>query len=164
MDRSMRAGNVAAAIGKGLVAGFVGTLAITASQMLEMKLRHRPPSTAPADAAGKALGVQPKSETDKQRFAKLVHFGYGTLWGAFRGLLDALGVDRKAAAALELGAVEGTAMVMLPGLKVAPPVSQWSAEEIAIETGHHVVYVAALEAAFEFLNRHSRTRRSTEAA
>ena len=43
---------VAGAIGKGLMAGAAGTLAITLSQMIEMKITKRKPSTAPADAAG----------------------------------------------------------------------------------------------------------------
>ncbi|MDQ2881798.1 MAG: hypothetical protein M3Y48_11385 [Actinomycetota bacterium] len=43
-------GQVAAAVGKGLFAGMVGTAAMTASSTLEAKLRGRKGSTAPLDA------------------------------------------------------------------------------------------------------------------
>jgi len=112
--------------GKGLFAGFAGTLAITASQTVEMKLRDRPPSSSPADAAGKVLGVAPTGEDEKQRFSQIVHFGYGTAWGGVRGLLAALGLPSAAATAVHFALVSGSAMVMLPGLKVAPPVKERS--------------------------------------
>ncbi len=140
---------LAADFGKGLFAGFAGTLAITASQTVEMKLRHRPPSSSPADAAGKVLGVAPTGEAEKQRFSRIVHFGYDTAWGGLRGVLDALGLSPTAATAVHFAAVSGAAMLMLPGLKVAPPVREWGAGEIAVETLHHLIYALATGAAYE---------------
>ena len=52
-------------------------------------------------------------------------------------------------------AVYGTALVMLPALKVAPPVAEWGAEEIAIDAWHHLVYAAAVNAAYERMNHDS---------
>ena len=46
----------AGALGKGLVAGFAGTAAMTVSSTLEAKLRGRAPSSAPARATAKMLG------------------------------------------------------------------------------------------------------------
>ncbi len=134
--------------GTGLFAGFAGTLAITASQTVEMKLRDRPPSSSPADAAGKVLGVAPTGEGEKQRFSQIVHFGYGTAWGGVRGLLAALGLP-PAATAVHFALVSGSAMVMLPGLKVALPVKEWGAGEIAVNTLHHLVYALATGAAYD---------------
>jgi hypothetical protein len=51
----VKLGEVAAAIGKGLVAGAAGTAAMTVSSALEMKARGRKPSSAPAEAATEAL-------------------------------------------------------------------------------------------------------------
>src|SRR4051812_11037141 len=45
-------------IAKGLLAGFCGTAAMTLSSALEENLRGREPSTAPADAAAKVLGIR----------------------------------------------------------------------------------------------------------
>lgn len=138
-------------IGKGLFAGFAGTLAITTSQTIEMKIRGRAPSDSPAEAAGKVLGVQPSGEEEKKRFSQIVHFGYGTAWGAVRGILAAAGVPPPIATALHFAAIFGTAMVMLPALKVAPPVSEWGAESIAIDSLHHLVYALATGAAYDRL-------------
>jgi hypothetical protein len=80
-------------IGTGLIAGLVGTAAMTVSSTIEMKVRGRQASSAPADAAEKVLGIEKfKSDADERRFATLVHWGYGTGWGAVRGLLRAAGV------------------------------------------------------------------------
>jgi hypothetical protein len=75
-------GNLASAAGRGLLAGAIGTAAMTVSSTLEMKLRGRPSSSAPADAASKVLGVEPIDEAAEARFSTLVHWGYGTAWGA----------------------------------------------------------------------------------
>lgn len=93
----MKLGDVAAAVGKGLFAGVVGTVAMTASSTIEMKLRGRPASSAPAAAASKVLGVEPKGQSEKARFSSIVHWGYGTSWGAVRGLIGAadLGTTRQ---------------------------------------------------------------------
>lgn len=149
----MALGKFASDFGKGLLAGLIGTVAITVSQTIEAKIRDRAPSTAPADAAGKALGVQPTGDAEKTRFSNIVHFGYGTLWGGVRGLLDAAGLPRAAAVPVHLALVQGTAMVMLPGLKVAPPISEWGATEIGTEALHHLVYALATDAAYTWLSR-----------
>lgn len=147
---------VAAEIGRGLVAGFAGTVAMTIASTIEMKLRRRPPSTTPAAAAGKVLGVQPRDPAGKQRFSNLVHFGYGTSWGLGRaavgGVLCALGVRRAVAAPLaHFAAVWGAALVMLPALGVSPPPWRWGAKAIAIDAFHHGVYAAATDAAYRAL-------------
>jgi len=69
---------VATAMGKGLMAGAAGTLAITLSQMIEMKITKRKPSEAPAKAAEKVLDVKPATEEDKSKLSQEVHWAYGT--------------------------------------------------------------------------------------
>src|SRR5213080_2603574 len=90
----MTVNQLATTIGRGLVAGVAGTAAMTVSSTVEAKLRHRPFSTAPADAAARVLGI--KGFTDEaahSRFSNLVHWGYGTGWGITRGLLRAAGMS-----------------------------------------------------------------------
>ena len=117
----VKVGDVAADVGKGLFAGLLGTAAMTVSSTAEMKIRGRPASNAPAVAAGKILGVEPKNEAGEARFSTLVHWGYGMAWGAARGLISAAGLRGPAAIAAHLGAVWGAEQVMLPALDVAPP-------------------------------------------
>lgn len=151
---TMRAGYLAGAIGRGLAAGLVGTAVMTVSSTIESKLRGRGASDAPAEAAEKVLGVEPGGEEEKERFSNLIHWAYGTGWGAVRGLIGAMGLREPAAGALHFASVWGTALVMLPGLGVAPPATKWGAEEVAIDAFHHAVYAAATGAAFELLERH----------
>ncbi len=51
-----------------------GTAALTVSSALEAKIRERGSSSAPADAAGKVLGVQPRDEAGEARFSNVVHW------------------------------------------------------------------------------------------
>jgi hypothetical protein len=148
----MKLGDVAADVGKGLFAGVVGTAAMTVSSTLEMKIRDRPGSSAPAEAAGKVLGVEPKGEEEQARFSNMVHWSYGTSWGAVRGLIGAAGLEGPAAAAAHLGVVWGTEQVMLPALGVAPPFWRWGVKEVAIDTLHHLVYAGATSVAYAFLD------------
>jgi hypothetical protein len=149
----MRLGDVAAAVGKGLFAGVAGTAAMTVSSTLEAKLRGRAASSTPARAAEKVLGVKPVDEAAEARFSNLVHWSYGTAWGGVRGLIAAAGLSGPAATAAHLAAVWGSEQVMLPALDVAPPLTQWGAEEVAIDAFHHLVYAAATSAAYSMLDR-----------
>lgn len=149
----MKLGDVAVAVGKGLFAGVVGTVAMTASSTIEMNLRGRPASSAPAAAASKVLGVEPKGQSEKARFSSIVHWGYGTSWGAVRGLIGAAGLRGLRANAAHLGAVWGAEQAMLPALGVAPPFWEWGAKEVASDAFHHLVYASATGAAYALLDR-----------
>jgi len=144
----IKASDLGCAIGRGLLAGICGTAAMTISSTIEMKLRGRPPSTAPADAALKLLRLKLEDEQAKAAFANIVHWGYGTGWGVARGLLDFAGCSRTCALPAHFAAVWGAALVTLPALKVAPPATEWSAEEVAIDALHHLVYAAAVDFAY----------------
>jgi hypothetical protein len=149
----VKLGEVAADFGKGIFAGLAGTAAMTISSTTEMKLRGRPASSAPAQAAAKVLGVEPVNEQSEVRFSNLVHWGYGTAWGGARGLLAATGLSGPAATAAHLGAVWGSEQVMLPTLGVAPPLTKWGAKEVAIDALHHLVYAGATGIAYSLLDR-----------
>jgi hypothetical protein len=145
--------SIAAALGKGLLAGVAGTAAMTISSTLEMNVRGRTPSSAPADAAAKVLGIAGfADEGAEQRFGTLVHWGYGTGWGAVRALLGLAGLPPAAATAAHLAAVWGSEAVMLPSLGVAEPFWTWGAAEVAIDLGHHVVYATVTGLAYELLD------------
>jgi hypothetical protein len=149
----MGVATLAGDIGRGLVAGALGTAAMTVSSTVEQKLRGRAASTAPADAAQKVLGIERfADDAAKSRFSNLVHWGYGTSWGVVRALLRAAGLPPARATAGHLAAVWGSEQVMLPALSVSPPAWEWGAEEVAIDGLHHVVYVTATGVAFELLS------------
>jgi len=141
-------------IGKGIFAGLAGTAAMTISSTLEAKLRGRQPSTAPAKAATKALGIETFEDGEAYaKFSNLVHWGYGTGWGVARGVLRAFGLSPRLATPAHFVALWGSAIVTLPKLDAAPPVTKWGKEEVAIDLFHHLVYVTAAAAAYELLER-----------
>jgi hypothetical protein len=143
---------LADAIGRGLVAGVVGTAAMTVSSTLEMKLNKRGASSAPADAAATVLGVHPTDEGEA-RFNNLAHWAYGTAWGTVRGLLGLLPVPAPAASALHLGAVWGAEQAVLPALDVGAPVWKYGGKAVATDSVHHTVYALATGLAYEWLCR-----------
>jgi len=145
---------IAAAIGKGIVAGAAGTAAMTVSSTLEAKLRGREFSTSPAKAATRALGIELFEDgASYARFSNLVHWGYGTGWGVARGMLRALGVSPALATPAHFVALWGSALYSLPRYEVAPPVLEWAPEDIAIDVFHHLVYITAAAKAYELLER-----------
>lgn len=146
-----RLGEIASAVGRGLFAGAAGTAAMTLSSTLEMKLRDREGSTAPADAASKILGVQPRDPAGQARFSSVVHWSYGTGWGAVRGLIGAAGLSGGAAIGAHFAAIWPGALIMLPALDVAPPPWKWGATELGVDAMHHLVYVTATSVAYAAL-------------
>jgi len=149
----MSIGRLASAAGKGAVAGAIGTAAITASQLIESKIRGREPSTAAAEAVEHVLDVEPKYSKAEQRLNNVAHFGYGTAWGVPRGILQALGLGSIPATLLHFVAVQAAAMVVVPKTTDSPPPTEWGKEEIAVETLHHLVYATAAGAAYAWLDR-----------
>ncbi|HJT37365.1 MAG TPA: hypothetical protein VJ818_02980 [Actinomycetota bacterium] len=152
----MNAGRTASAIGKGLVAGFAGTAAMTLSSTIEARMRGRKGSDAPAQAASKVLGVSPVGEEEKKRFGNIVHWLYGTSWGAVRGLLGETDMSWTKATVTHMGTLWSAEAVMLPALKVAPPVTQWGSEEIAFDVWHHFVYAFTTGLVYQWLERSER--------
>ena len=148
-----RLNTLATTVGKGLVAGFAGTAAMTISSTLEAKLRGRAPSSAPARATAKVLGIASfEDNIAKARFNDLSHWGYGTGWGIVRGLLDAAGLPAHKATAAHGAAVWAIEQVTLPALDVAPPSVFWPKQEIAIDALHHAVYALATGITYELLS------------
>jgi hypothetical protein len=144
---------IAANVGKGLVAGVVGTAAMTVSSSVEARLRGRAASSAPARATAKVLGIKEfEDDIAAARFNDLSHWGYGTMWGVVRGLLATTGLSPRASTAAHGAAVWGSAAVALPALEVAPPFVFWGRKEVAIDLWHHAVYATATGLAYRLLD------------
>ena len=148
------ANTLATGVGKGLLAGFAGTAAMTVSSSIEARLRHRAASSAPARATAKVLGIKEFEDgIAEARFNDLSHWGYGTSWGIMRGLLAVAGLSPKAATAAHGAAVWGSAQAILPALEVAPPFVFWGKKEVAIDLWHHLVYATATGLAYRLVDR-----------
>jgi hypothetical protein len=139
----MKKPNAYEAIGLGLLAGLAGTAAITLSQMIEMRITKRKPSTTPIDAASKVLDITAVSDTKKTAVSQEVHWAYGTTWGIARGIISMTGLKGWAADLAHFASIWGASLVMLPSLKVAPPVTEEKPKQIGIDVLHHAVYAIA---------------------
>jgi hypothetical protein len=62
----------------GMLAGALGTAAMTAGQTLEMKLTGCKGSKTPALAAEKVFDIDPESQRQEQRVSNRMHWLYGT--------------------------------------------------------------------------------------
>lgn len=138
-------------LGSSIVAGVAGTAAMTAASTLESRAGSRGPSTAPAAAAGEVVGVQARDLQGIRRFNALAHWGYGTLWGLFRGTLDTAGLRGPVASLLHFAAVIGTEQAILPALGLSAPTPRYGAKATMIDSLHHAVYATTSGLTYERL-------------
>lgn len=146
--------DVAADAGVGMLAGLVGTAAMTVSSTVEMKLTGREASTTTVDAAGAVLGVKPVDDAAAGRFGNVVHWGYGAGWGAVRGLLAAVGLRRPAVGGVvHFGLVWGSEQAVLPATGAGKPVWSYGGAAAVTDGLHHAIYAAVTSWAFAWLDR-----------
>lgn len=124
---------------------------MTISSAIEMKLRGRTASKTPAQAICKSLGLETVNEEAQARLNNLVHWGYGTAWGAVRGILEASGLHGPSATVIHFVLISAAEQTLLPQTGVAPPMTEQPAEEIAIDVWHHLVYAEGTGAAYTTL-------------
>ncbi|WP_266206049.1 hypothetical protein [Pontibacter kalidii] len=142
-DITSTTARVAGAIGKGIVAGLIGTAAMTIAQMLEMRQNNRESSDTPYQAAKKVFGVKAEDEDAKENVNNLMHFAYGTAWGIPRALLAEFGMSGTAGTLTHLGAVWGTELAVMPQLGVMEPATEWKPAAIGKDLLFHTIYAVA---------------------
>lgn len=142
------------ALGRGIVAGVAGTAAMTVSSTVEAKVTGRGSSTTPAQAAGIVFGVKPRDTKGEQRFNTIAHWGYGTSWGVFRGLLDVLGLRGVAGTLAHFAAVFGAEQTIMPGLGIGKPTPAYGVQATVTDVLHHSVYAVATGVAYDYLRTH----------
>jgi hypothetical protein len=152
-------GELGSAVGKGLLAGLAATAAITISQMIEMKITKRKPSDAPVKVVSETVGAKPAHKEDKEKLSQEIHWSYGTSWGVTRGLIGLTGLKGLPATLIHFAAVWGTALVMLPKFKAAPPVQDQDAKAVAIDAFHHAVYAVTAGLVYDALDAGSKNER-----
>lgn len=139
-----------AAVGRGLLAGAAGTLAMTAAQTAYLKARGQEPSTTPAKVGKRVIeGVLKRDvpEEDMEPLNNAMHFAYGTSWGAVYGIAqESLHLPTLRHGILFGTLVWGASLVELPAMKLAPPVWEYSPSALATDVGFHLVYGCAVGA------------------
>ncbi|MGE0026334.1 MAG: hypothetical protein AB7O78_16105 [Thermoleophilia bacterium] len=165
------------AVGRGLVAGALGTGAMTAAQLLRSRLHEQAQdggegaddgsaqapgdpweeAPAPAKVARRVLEGVFGRQVPAERIGLLtnaMHWGYGTAWGAVYGLLRGSGVVHGARGGLAFGAaVWGMSYVELVPMGLYEPPWEYPPGQLAPEAGYHLAYGLGTAAGFSMLSR-----------
>ena len=136
-------------IGRGILAGLAGTVAMTAFQKLvEMPLTGREDSYAPARFAEKVLPVRARDKDELERLNWATHFGLGMMWGSAYGVAAHAGLSGPKALAAVFGTVYTGDVVLNTALGLYEPTS-WSLEDWVVDIADKLVQGAATGAILE---------------
>ncbi len=137
------------AIGLGLLAGAVGTVALTLAEKAEIRISGRESSTVPGQVGAKITGSDPETHPDMaERLNPVVHWAHGVSMGAVRGLLGFAGLSFLPATGVFFVVVWGGDVLLYRALGIAKMPWSWSAAELASDLWGKGVYVLATSAAF----------------
>jgi uncharacterized membrane protein YagU involved in acid resistance len=150
---------------RGVVAGVVGTGAMTAAQVLPQKLQSN--GEEPSDGGDKpqdpweqapvpalvakriAEGVFHKElPADKiDLVTNVMHWGYGVTWGAVYGLLHEHAPDRPLRSGVMFGVgVWAMSYAQLVPMGLYQPPWEYSPKELSMDIGYHLAYGAGVGA------------------
>ena len=136
------------------IAAFLGTLVMTVSQEIEIRINKRPISYTPALAVFKILHINFHilSQRAEIFWSYAVHFLYGTFWGfplAFFYLYDFINFIPVVVTFFLIVLLQG--WIVLPFLGIVGPPWTWGTKAILTEVFHKSVYALATVAFFLFL-------------
>lgn len=149
-------GPLLSGIGRGALAGLVGSAGMTAFQKLvEMPFTRRGESDAPARFVERVLRLAPRDQASRRRLNYLAHLGIGALWGAALPLAERRGLrgQRRTNAVFAIVYVGDLLLNMALGL-YRP--SRWSAQDWAVDVVDKYVLAQLTGAAYDRLGGSSR--------
>lgn len=133
-------------IARGLIAGFVGTCALTVSQRVEMAVSGRPPSDLPARVAEGLLGISPRGRR-RELVGSAAHWVNNTASGVSRAAIGAAGLRGAGALAATFVLYLGGEALLFRSLGFEPSALR------PIDLAHAAVWALATDAAYELLER-----------
>jgi hypothetical protein len=136
---------------KGALAGLIGTAAMTAAQMAEMRLTGREPSLVPGRVASKLMRLQPTDDDALARISIGMHWAHGITMGTVRALLARTGLRGAGAAGAHLALMWSGDVMLYKTLGIAPWPWQWTPAELAPDLLHKGIYAAVTSAAYDRL-------------
>lgn len=141
----------------GMIAGAVGTIAMTVSELVEMSVTGRQGSTVPGQVGAHILpGQDPNSAADVKRLNTPVHWAHGIIMGSLRGALDQAGVRGLPASAAHFALLWGGDAALYRALGVADVPWRWEPDELATDLLHKAVYAAVTGAVYDAITADSR--------
>ena len=144
------------ALGRGMIAGAVGTIAMTASERLEMAVSGREASQVPGQVGAHLLpGQDPGSSSDVARLNAPIHWAHGIGVGALRGALDKAGMRGPEASVVHFLLLWGGDAALYRALGIADVPWRWEADELASDLLHKGVYAVVTGAVYDALSSDS---------
>ena len=141
--------STATVLGRGVLAGLVGTVVMTAFQKLvEMSVTQREESYAPADFAENVLPVHPTTPAGRRRLNFTTHFALGGMWGTAYGIAAAKGLRGQKAVNTVFAAVYTGDVLLNTALGLYQP-GKWTAKAWAIDIVDKYVQAQATGAVFD---------------
>ena len=140
------------ALSRGMVAGAIGTIAMTVSERLEMAVSGREASQVPGQVGAHLLpGQDPDSSADVARLNAPVHWAHGISMGALRGALDMAGVRGPEASIAHFLLLWGGDAALYRALGVADLPWRWDPDELASDVLHKGLYAMTTGAVYDAL-------------
>jgi uncharacterized protein YndB with AHSA1/START domain len=139
------------AMGRGALAGTAGAVAMSAATNVEMRLRGRDPSYAPAKTLGRVLGLNVRTEREKKLLGIAGHTATAVSLGVAGGLLRRAGLGPRSARLGLFGLAMAPELVIVPALGATDPPWRWSRSDTVISVVHHAIFAATTSAAYEAL-------------
>lgn len=140
------------AVGRGLVAGAIGTIALTLAESAEMRLTGRTPSMIPGQVGAKLAGLDAKTHPAVKPLNPIVHWTHGISLGAVRGLLDVAGLRALPATVVFYPLVWGGDALMYRTLGLAPAPWKWQRDELLTDLFGKAVLALATSGAYILLD------------
>jgi len=146
---------------RGLVAGSIGTLALTLSERLEMSVSGRAASQVPGQVGTHLLhGAEPGSEADVQRLTGPVHWAHGIAMGTLRAAIHRAGFQGPVASLIHFALVWGADAALYRALRIADVPWRWSPAELGTDVMHKGVYAAVTGLVYDSLADRNEARTS----
>jgi hypothetical protein len=125
---------------QGLVAGLVGTAAMTVGEKIEQRFTGRPDSYVPARVLARLTGLpeQPRQQPRRRNLA--MHYGQGALVGVLRSVMAQAGLRGPAASGMFTVVRLTTDQILENATGVGAPPQTWPREELAVDVLHKTVY------------------------
>ena len=123
-----------------MVAGLVGTAAMTTAEKLEQMLTDRPNSYVPAHTLERLLGLASKPDEERLGMNWAMHWGQGMLLGAVRGVMAEHGLRGPVGSFLFMNLRLLNDQSLENATGVGTPPWTWPVDEQALDLLHKAVY------------------------
>jgi uncharacterized protein YndB with AHSA1/START domain len=142
-----------AGLGRGVVAGILGGVAMSASTIAEMRLTGRDPSRVPVQAVERLLSIRARGSDGERRVTTTAHFLVSGLTGGAWGAVASAGLPRPLRTPLLYAMASAPDVAIVPAMRLASAPWRWTPADLARTVGHHAVFTAVTQAAFSRLER-----------